>query len=81
MLTNDMAMGMMEAAFQKLARDFVTGTFPELNIVSSGNLVSLTYESSIGGSPSGIPVNVLVHVTLTEAQELAESASDQIARP
>ncbi len=66
MLSNDMAMGMMEAAFQKLARNFVTGSVPELQSDSEGELISLRYESTIGGSPSGIPVNVMVHVTLTE---------------
>jgi hypothetical protein len=66
MLSNDMAMGMMEAALQKMARNFVTGSVPELQSDSEGKLISLRYESTIGGSPSGIPVNVMVHVTLTE---------------
>ena len=81
MLSNDMAMGMMEAALQKLARSFVTGTVPEMNSDPDGNMMTLTYESTIGGSPSGIPVNVLVHVALTEDPALADAARDQIAMP
>ena len=78
MLTNDMAMGMMEAALQKLARSFVTGTVPEMTSDADGNLITLTYESTIGGSPSGVPVNVLVHVALTEDPALADAARDSI---
>jgi hypothetical protein len=79
MLSNDMAMGMMEAALQKLARSFVTGTVPEMNSDADGNLIILTYESTIGGSPSGIPAHVLIHVALTEDQAIAEVAKDSIA--
>ncbi|MQG77545.1 MAG: hypothetical protein FI703_09520 [SAR202 cluster bacterium] len=81
MLSDDMAMGMMEAALQKLARGFVTGAVPELKSDADGNLVTLTYESTIGGSPSGIPVHVLVHVALTEDPALADAAKDSIATP
>ena len=79
MLSDDMAMGMMEAALQKLARSFVTGAVPEPKSDADGNLVAPTYESAIGGRPSGIPVHVLVHVALTEDQAIAEAAKDSIA--
>ena len=42
MPTNDMAIGMMEAALQKIARSFVVGTVPEMTSDADG---TLTYVS------------------------------------